>query len=215
MLGVVIARDTANVRVWSHVKRSASPEMKPLSWCNYVRMELVVKRWALDSPTRWSIRETWRSKRTPISRESARAQMLEYARGLSALSVATPYILQSNSIVEWKNRTLMDIVNCMLRSSGATENLWGEALLSSCFILNRVFRKDYDITPYDCWKGRTPNIQFFKVWGCLPKGSIHEPKKKIGFKTVDAIFIRYAHDSNVNWFLVVNAEIVKYPTTPS
>ena len=40
------------------------------------------------------------------------------------------------------------------------------------------------------------------------KVSISEPKKrKIGPKTVDAIFIGYALDNNVTQFLVVNSEI--------
>ena len=103
----------------------------------------------------------------------------------------------------------MDMVNCMLLSSGAPEIFCGEALLSACFTLNRVPQRDSDVTPYERWKRRTPNIHFFKVWGCLAKVSILEPKKKIGPKTVDAIFIRYVRDSNVNRFLVVNSEIIE------
>ena len=52
--------------------------------------------------------------------------------------VTAPYTPQSNSVAERKNKTLMDLVNCMLLSSGAPENFWGEALLSAYFILNRV-----------------------------------------------------------------------------
>ena len=97
--------------------------------------------------------------------------------------ITAPYTPRSNGVAERKNRTLMDMVNCMLLSSGAPKNLWGEALLSACFILNRVPQRDSDITPYEHWKGRTPNIQFFKVWGCLAKVSIPEPmKRKIGPK---------------------------------
>ena len=41
----------------------------------------------------------------------------------------------------------------------------------------------------------------------MAKVSIPEPKKRvIGHKTVDAIFIKYALDSNANRFLVVNSE---------
>ena len=39
------------------------------------------------------------------------------------------YTPHSNSVAERKNRTLMDMVNCMLLGSGAPENLWGETLL--------------------------------------------------------------------------------------
>ena len=42
--------------------------------------------------------------------------------------VTAPYTPQSNGVAERKNRTLMDMVNCMLLSSCAPENLWGEAL---------------------------------------------------------------------------------------
>ena len=82
----------------------------------------------------------------------------------------------------------------------------GETLLSACFILNRVPQGDSDVTPYERWKEKTPNIQFFKVWGYLAKVSLPEPKKrKIDHKTVDTIFIEYALDINVNRFLVVNS----------
>ena len=37
--------------------------------------------------------------------------------------VTVPYTLESNGVTERKNRTLMDMVNCMLLSSGAPENL--------------------------------------------------------------------------------------------
>ena len=36
---------------------------------------------------------------------------------------------------------------------------------------------------------------------------LKQNKRKINSKTVDAIFIRYALDSNVNWFLVIKSEI--------
>ena len=63
--------------------------------------------------------------------------------------VTAPYTPQSNSVAERKNRTLMDMVNCMLLGSSAPENLWGEALLSVYFIFNRIFQRDSDVTPYE------------------------------------------------------------------
>jgi len=122
--------------------------------------------------------------------------------------ITAPYTPQSNGATEWKNKTLIDMVNCMLLRSSAPENIWREALLSVYIIISRVPQGDSDVTQYEHWKGRTPNIRFFKVWGCLAKVSILESKKrKIGPKTIDAIFIGYALDNNVNWFLVVNSKI--------
>ena len=81
-------------------------------------------------------------------------------------------------------------------------------MLSACFILNRIIVKDSEKTPYEIWKRRTPNLNILKVWGRLAKVSIPKLKgKKIGPKTVDAIFIGYAHNSSANQFLVTNSEV--------
>ena len=52
-----------------------------------------------------------------------------------------PYSPQQNGIVERKNRTLKEMMNAMLISSGLSQNLWGEAILSANYILNKVSRK--------------------------------------------------------------------------
>ncbi|KAL6180044.1 hypothetical protein ACLB2K_046713 [Fragaria x ananassa] len=75
-------------------------------------------------------------------------------------------------------------------------------------LLFKVIVKDNDETPYEIWKKRTPNLHILKVWGCLAKVLIHDPKrKKIGPKTVDVVFLGYAHHSIANKFLVINSEI--------
>ncbi|CAL2244459.1 unnamed protein product [Prunus armeniaca] len=57
-------------------------------------------------------------------------------------------------------------------------------------------------------KKRVDNLQVLKVWGCLVKVAIPEPKrKKTGPKTVDSVFLGYAHNSSANRFLVINSEI--------
>jgi len=64
------------------------------------------------------------------------------------------------------------MVNVMLTSSGLPKNMWGEALYSACYILNRIPYKDCDKTPYELWKQREPLLKYFKVWGCLAKVNI-------------------------------------------
>jgi hypothetical protein len=85
--------------------------------------------------------------------------------------------------------------------------MWrGEAILTVNFVLNRVITKRSDITPYEAWRGRKPNVNFLRTWGCLAKVNIPEPKKrKLGPKIVDCIFIGYAQNSPAYRFLVVKS----------
>ena len=80
----------------------------------------------------------------------------------------------------------------------------GEALMTACYILNRIPFKNSDKTPYTIWKKKYSYLYHLKVWGCLVKVKISEnKKKKIGPMRVDGIFIRYASDSNTNRFLII------------
>ena len=47
------------------------------------------------------------------------------------------------------------IVNAMLESFGMSYEWWGEAILTTNFVLNRVVIKNKDITPYEGWKGES------------------------------------------------------------
>ena len=52
-----------------------------------------------------------------------------------------PYTPQHNGIVKRKNRTFLEMVNAMLLHAKLNFNMWGEALLTVCHILNRILMK--------------------------------------------------------------------------
>ena len=55
------------------------------------------------------------------------------------------------------------MMNVMLVSSGAPLNLWGEVILSTSHIQNRIPYKRTGKIPYELWKGYAPNITYLKV----------------------------------------------------
>nr|GEX94972.1 retrotransposon protein, putative, unclassified [Tanacetum cinerariifolium] len=69
----------------------------------------------------------------------------------------TPYTPQQNSVVEWRNRTVVEMTRSM-----------AEAVRHAVYLLNRLPTKAVrDITPYEGWKRRKPNLEYLKIFGCL------------------------------------------------
>ena len=68
-----------------------------------------------------------------------------------------------NGVAERQNRTLNDMVRSMIVHSTLPESLWGEALKTAAYILNRVPTKEVAKTPYELWTGRKPRLKHFHI----------------------------------------------------
>ena len=44
--------------------------------------------------------------------------------------------------------------------------LWGFALQTTTYILNRVPSKSISTTPYEIWHGKVLSFKYVKIWGC-------------------------------------------------
>jgi hypothetical protein len=58
-----------------------------------------------------------------------------------------------NGVAERHNRTLMEMVRSMISHTSLPLNLWGEALQTAAYILNRVPSKAANKTSYELWTG--------------------------------------------------------------
>ena len=70
---------------------------------------------------------------------------------------------QKNEIAERRNRTLLDMVRCMLVSSSLPVFLWGEALKTTVYIFNHVPSKSVSKTPYELWSQNKSSLRHFHV----------------------------------------------------
>ena len=93
----------------------------------------------------------------------------EYCKSFRILhEFSAPKTPEQNGVVERKNRALQEMARVMLNSKKLTKKLWTEAINTTCYTINRVFlRPGTNKTPYEIWKGRKPNVNYFHVFGCL------------------------------------------------
>ncbi|KAG8480618.1 hypothetical protein CXB51_024788 [Gossypium anomalum] len=64
------------------------------------------------------------------------------------------------------------------------ESLWGEALKTAAYILNRVPKKAVAKTPYELWTSQKPSLKHFHIWGCPAEARPYRPyEKKLGTAT--------------------------------
>ena len=119
-----------------------------------------------------------------------------FARFLEQRDICVQYALpgvpQQNGVAERRNRTLMDMVRSMMSYSSVPESMWGEALRTAMYILNRVPSKSVSSTPFELWTGRKPSLRHLHIWECPTKIRVFNPhEKKLEPRTISGYFIGY------------------------
>ena len=101
------------------------------------------------------------------------------------------------------------MVNAMILNAGLPFNLWGEALLTACYIHNRVPSKRTHISPYEIWNGRKPNLNYFKVWGCIAYYRLPDSQRtKLGSRGIKSVFVGYAQNSKAYRLLDLESNVI-------
>ena len=84
----------------------------------------------------------------------------------------------------------------MISQSTLLESLWGEALKTATYILNRVPTKAGIKTPYELWIGRKPSLKHFHIWGCPVETRPYRPNEdKLDSRITSRYFIGYSERS--------------------
>ena len=79
---------------------------------------------------------------------------------------SAPYTPQQNSVVERKDRTLIDMARMMLGELKTPEWFFSEAVNTACHAINRLYlhcllkKKSYELLT-----GNKPNVSYFCVFG--------------------------------------------------
>ena len=86
----------------------------------------------------------------------------------------------------------------MLNDNSLPKYFWADAVSTACHMLNRVLiRPILKLTPYEIYKGRKPNVSYFKAFGCKCF-ILNNGKSNIGKfdpKADEGIFLGYSSSS--------------------
>ena len=131
--------------------------------------------------------------------------------------LTAPYSPQQNGVAERKNRTVMSMVRAMLKAKDLPRELWGEAVNTVVYILNRSLTKSLkDQTPHEKWTARRPSVDHMRIFGCLAhvKDTRKHPSK-LEDRSMPMIFIGYELGSKayrcldpVNFKVVISRDII-------
>lgn len=104
---------------------------------------------------------------------------------------------QQNGVAERKNRIIMELVRCMLKTKKLPSKFWVEAVASAGYVLNRASTKSVKgKTPQEAWSGQKPCVSHLRIFGSICYSHIPaESRGKLDDKSEKCIFIGYSENS--------------------
>ena len=81
--------------------------------------------------------------------------------------VSAPYTLHQNGVSERLNCLLVTMARCILFHACLPLRFWDAAILTACYLHNRLPISRWKLTPYEVMNGRKLYISHLKVWGCV------------------------------------------------
>ena len=112
---------------------------------------------------------------------------------------SSPYTPQQNGVVEWKNRTLVEMARTMFDEHRTPRKYWAEAVNTACYVSNRIFLHSFiHKTSYELQFGRQPHVDHLRVFGCRCFVLKEENLDKFESWSSDGIFIGYASVIAIN-----------------
>jgi len=117
-----------------------------------------------------------------------------------ARQLTAAYSPQQNGVAERRNRTLMNMVRCMLAARDVPKEYWPEAANLATHVLNRCPTSALSsMTPEEAWTARKPSVEHLKVFGCI--GHVHVPdvtRKRLDEKSIKCVYMGVSEESKAS-----------------
>ena len=77
------------------------------------------------------------------------------------------YTQHQNGVSESLNRTKITMARCLLFHAHLPLRFWDAAILTSCYLRNRLPINKNNLTPFEIMGGKPSKLYHLKVWGCV------------------------------------------------
>lgn len=87
-------------------------------------------------------------------------------------------------------RTLMEAARSQMHAMKVPIKLWGESVASATYVLNRSSTTKSDVTPFERWHGKKPDVSHLRTFGC--QAFVHVPdavRRKLDAKAKMGIMV--------------------------
>jgi hypothetical protein len=107
--------------------------------------------------------------------------------------LTAPCMPQQNGVVERRNQTVVGMGRSLLKVKGLPRCLWGEAMATTVYLLNRSSMKGVaGKTPVEAWFGKKPGVRHLRMFGCIVHVKHTMPNlKKLHDRSRPMVFIGY------------------------
>lgn len=92
--------------------------------------------------------------------------------------LTAPYTPEQNGVAERRNRSLVEMGRCMLFDADFELKYWAEAVNNANYIQNRMLSAAVDVTPFELWSGKPPNLSHIRMFGCVAYAHINKQKRQ-------------------------------------
>lgn len=115
------------------------------------------------------------------------------------LDLTIPYTPQLNGKAERLNRLLMERTRALIFDGCVPNYLWGEALLTASFLINRSPTGGRDATPAEMWFNIKPDVSNVKRFGSTAYYKINSGLRKLDERCNKGILVGYVRNGYKIW----------------
>jgi len=126
------------------------------------------------------------------------------------LEMTPPSCPDMNGLAERTIQTIIRMTTMMLYTARIPGIVWPDAAQTATYLRNRYLNASTGKTPYELWHDQKPSLGHLRIFGCRYYTYVQEKlrDRKLGARTVEAVFFGYYDADNIFAVFDVNAKKV-------